>query len=193
MRRIKEGADIANIIASVKDARAEALDLGLDPLADDLDAWLDEVDSDGLTGAVIDDFYSILDYPSYKGTDVMNDLEAVADDLAELASRKYNESKRRVVGKVSVNEAKAYRAGYAKGLREEYDADTLDAIEAALENIVEELPDTPYAKFANGLLKSIDNYGEAPMSQVSLLIDRLNSKGYDDYAIELQVAIDDEI
>lgn len=63
----------------------------------------------------------------------------------------------------------------------------LDNFEAALTNIVEELPDTKYSTMANGILRAIDN-GFIPDMPTETLIDRLKHYGYNGYGEELEYA-----
>lgn len=74
-------------------------------------------------------------------------------------------------------------------LREDHSVPDSDELEAALSNIVEELPGTRSARFAKGLLLSLDYFGEIPYIQIDVLTYGLVKDGYSKYVDDIDRAI----
>lgn len=118
-KSLKESEDLANLIAEVKDVKNEVErreDDDFHDLADDLNAWLSEVNYNGLDRERASNLYDIADYYS------KTNAEGITKVLFDICKRiienlyyghSYNESKKRkVIGKVSMREAKrALREG----------------------------------------------------------------------------------
>lgn len=131
-KSLKESEDLANLIAEVKDVRDcfgdDIENPAFSDLYDDIDAWLLEVDNEGLNRETASDLYEIAE--QYSKTDACNIAEALADICKRIIEtlyygHSYNESKkRRVIGRVSMREAK-------RALKESRNPMQLAVIEAA--------------------------------------------------------------
>lgn len=118
-RSLKESEDLANLIAEVKDVKEEAEsreDSDFLDLADDLDSWLSEVDSNGLDRAASSDLYEVADY--YEKTNAAGLTKVLFDICKRINETLYESKKRKVLGRVSMKEAK-------KALKEDVDYDLL--------------------------------------------------------------------
>lgn len=112
-KALKESEDLANLIAEVKDIKEEAEsreDADFLDLADALDSWLSEVNSKGLDREVASHLSEVIDY--YEDSNAAGLMEYLSDICKRIIEtlyygRSYNESKKRkVIGKVSMKEAK---------------------------------------------------------------------------------------
>lgn len=85
-RKLKESADLANLIAEVKDIRDDLStqeDQSYLDLADDLTGWIKDVDYNGLTREEASELYNICE--CYEDTDAVDVIDELLD-ISELLS-----------------------------------------------------------------------------------------------------------